>query len=180
MDDVDDPERAAAQRPEDGHRGDGPEDELEVEVVCDVRAAVRLADRHGEDGVGNHPRDDHVGADGAVVVFVLLVLADAVPVDLEPVPQVAQGLVVAGVDVELLAGHLQLHGISLAGNRGSEVDVDDVVAFGAPCDVVGVAEGVNLQGADVRGEKGKILGGRSEHVPGVQVEERHEEIKAYS
>lgn len=179
MDDVDDPERATAQGTEDGHRGDGPEDELEVEVVRDVRAAVRLADCHGEDGVGDHPRDDHVGAHGAVVVFLLLVLADAVRVDLEPVPQVAQRPVVPGVDVELLAWHLQLHGIALAGHRGPEVDVDDVVAFSTPCDVVGVAEGVDLQGADVRGEKSKILGGRGEHVPGVQVEERHEEIEAY-
>jgi len=56
--------------------------------------------------------------------------------------------------------------------------VDDVVALGAPGDVVGVAEGVDLQGADVGGEEGEVLRRRGEHVPGVEVEEGHEEVQA--
>lgn len=56
--------------------------------------------------------------------------------------------------------------------------MDDVVAFGAPGDVVGVAEGVDLQRADVRGEEGEVLRGRGEHVPGIEVEEGHEEVEA--
>ena len=56
--------------------------------------------------------------------------------------------------------------------------MDDIVALGAPGDVVGVAEGVDLQGADVRGQEGEVLGGRGEHVPGVEVEEGHEEVEA--
>ena len=56
--------------------------------------------------------------------------------------------------------------------------MDYVVAFGAPRDVVGVAESIHLQRADVRRKKSKILSGRGEHVPRVEVEERHEEVDA--
>ena len=35
--------------------------------------------------------------------------------------------------------------------------MDDVVAFGSPGDVVGVAEGVDLEGADVGREEGEVL-----------------------
>lgn len=43
---------------------------------------------------------------------------------------------------------------------------------------MGIAEGVDLEGADVGGEEGEVLGGGGEHVPGVEVEEGHEEVKA--
>ena len=43
---------------------------------------------------------------------------------------------------------------------------------------MGVTECVDLQSADVGGEEGKVLGGGGEHVPGVEVEERHEEVEA--
>lgn len=177
MDDVDNPKRTAAQRPEQRHASHRPQDELQVEILADMRAIVRLADSHRKHRVGHHPRDDHVRAHGAVVVFLLLGLADAGLDHFEAVAEVAQGFVVAGVDVELLAGHLELDGVALA-DGGAEVDVDDVVAFGAPGDVVGVAEGVDLQGADVGGEEGEVLRRGGEHVPGVEVEEGHEEVEA--
>ena len=44
---------------------------------------------------------------------------------------------------------------------------------------MGVAEGVDLQGADVGGEEGEVLRAGGEHVPGVEVEEGHEEVQAY-
>lgn len=56
--------------------------------------------------------------------------------------------------------------------------MDDVVSFSAPGNVVRVAERVDLQGADIRREKGEVLRGRGEHVPGVEVEEGHEEVEA--
>lgn len=149
MDDVNDAEGAAAQGAEDGDGGDGPEDELEIEIVAHVGAAVGLADGHGEDGVGHHPRYDHVRAHGAVVVLLLLGFADAFRRHLKPVAQVAQRFVVARIDVQLLRRHFELDGVALAGHSGAEVDVDDVVTLGAPSDVVGVAEGVDLQGTDV-------------------------------
>ena len=55
--------------------------------------------------------------------------------------------------------------------------MDDVVALGAPGDVVRVAEGVHLQRADVRRQQGEVLRRRGEHVPRVQVQERHEEVQ---
>jgi len=60
----------------------------------------------------------------------------------------------------------------------AEIGVDDVVSFGSPGDVVRVAEGVDLQGADVGWEEDEVLGGGGEHVPGVEVEEGHEEVEA--
>ena len=178
MHDVDDAEGAAAERAEEGQAGDAPEQELEVEVAGDGRAVVGLANGHGEHGVGDHPGDDHVSAHGAVVVLLLLGLADAGGGDLEPVAEVAQGLVVAGVDVELLGGHLERDSVAGLADRGAEVGVDDVVALGAPGDVVGVAEGVHLQGADVGGQQGEVLRRGGEHVPGVEVQEGHEEVEA--
>lgn len=77
----------------------------------------------------------------------------------------------------MLRGHFELDGVAFAGDGGAEVGVDDVVAFGAPGDVVGVAEGVDLEGADVGGEEGEVLGRGGEHVPGVEVEEGHEEVE---
>ena len=141
-------------------------------------AVVGLGHGHGQHRIGHHPRHDHVRAHGAIVVLLLLVLRHAVLGHLEAVPQVPQRFVVAAVDVELLAGHFQLDDLVAFAAGGAEVGVDDVVAFGAPGDVVGVAEGVDLEGADVGGEEGEVLGRGGEHVPGVEVEEGHEEVEA--
>lgn len=159
MHDINNPKRRAAQRAKNRYSSNGPEDELEVKVIADVSAVEGLGDGHGEDGVSDHPRDDHVGADGAVVVLLLLGVGDGVAGGLEAVAEVAEGLVVAGVDVELLRRHLELDGgAALGGDAGgAEVGVDDVVALGAPGDVVRVAEGVHLQRADVRRQQGEVL-----------------------
>lgn len=179
MHDIDDAESAAPQGPEERHGRDGPQNEFEIEITADVGAVVGLADGHGEDSIGHHPCDDHVGADGAVVVFLLLGLRDTVLGDFESVSKIAEGFVVAGVDVKLFARHFEFDGVALAGDGSTEVDVDDIVAFGAPSYVVRVAEGVNLEGADVGGEQGEVLGGGGEHVPWVEVEEGHEKVEAY-
>lgn len=177
MHDVDDAKRAAAQRPEDGDGGHGPQDEFEVEVIRHVGAAVGFADGHGEHGVGDHPRHHHVRAHALVVIFLLLGFADAVLFDFESIAQVSQCFVVPAVDVELFARHFQFDSVALSGDGGAKIDVDDVIAFCAPGDVVGVAEGVHLEGADVGGQEGEVLGGGGEHVPGVEIEEGHEEVE---
>ena len=107
-------------------------------------AGVSFTDRHGEDRIGDHPCDDHVCADGAVVVFLLLGVADPRLGDFEAVAQVPESFVVAGIDVELFARHFEFDGVALFAFCGAEVDVDDVVAFCAPCDVVSVAKGIDL------------------------------------
>lgn len=56
--------------------------------------------------------------------------------------------------------------------------MDDIVAFRTPGNVVSVAEGVDLKGADVGREEGKVLRRGGEHVPGIEVEEGHEEVDA--
>ena len=176
--DIDDSKRAAAYRPEDRHGSHAPQDELEVEIAADVRALVSAAHRHRKRSIAHHPYDDHVRAHGAVVVFLLLRLAHSVLLDLEAVTKISERLVIPRVNVELLGGHFELDGIALAADGGAEVGVDDIVALGAPGDIVGVAEGVDLQGADVGGKEGEVLGGGGEHVPRVKVEEGHEEVKS--
>lgn len=57
--------------------------------------------------------------------------------------------------------------------------MDDVVSFGSPGDIVRVAEGVDLERADVGREEQEIGSRRGEHVPRVEVEEGHEEIETH-
>lgn len=149
MDDVDDAKRRRSEGSEDSNGGDGPEDELEIKIVGHVGGAVGFADGHGEDGVGDHPTDNHVSAHGAVVILLHLGFADGFFGHFDAIPEVTQGFVVAGVNVKLLRWHLKFDGIALAGHRSSEVSMDDVVALGAPGDVVRVTECVNLESADV-------------------------------
>lgn len=89
MDDINNAKRAAAQRPENRDASHGPQDELQIEIIGDVRGVEGLTDGHGENGVRHHPRDDHVRAHGTVVVFLLLGLADAVAGGLEAIAEVA-------------------------------------------------------------------------------------------
>lgn len=179
LDAVDDAERAAAEGAEQGQRRHRPQDDLEVDVVADVPDAVRLRHGHGQDRVRHQPADDHVGAHRLVVVLLLLGLRHGRHRHLEPVAQVAQRLVVARVDVELLRRHLELDRVAArpGPRRRPEVRVDDVVALGAPGDVVRVAEGVHLEHADVGRQQHKVLRRRREHVPRIEVEERHEEVE---
>lgn len=160
MNNINDPKRRTPQRPKERHSSHAPQDKLQVEILAHVPTIIRLTDRHGQDGIGDHPRDDHVRAHRTIIVFLLLSLAGAVPDMLKPIAEIAQGFVVAGVDIELFRGHFELDGVVAgagASDGGAEVDINDIVAFGAPGDVVGVAEGVDLQGADVGGEKGEVL-----------------------
>lgn len=57
--------------------------------------------------------------------------------------------------------------------------MDDIVSFRSPGDIVRVAEGVDLQRADVGGEEQEIGAGGGEHVPWVEVEEGHEEVETH-
>lgn len=57
--------------------------------------------------------------------------------------------------------------------------MNNIVAFRTPGDIVSVAKGVDLQGADVRGEESEVLSRRGEHVPRVEVKKRHQEVEAY-
>lgn len=56
--------------------------------------------------------------------------------------------------------------------------MDDIVTFRAPGNVVSVAEGIHLKGADVGRKEGKVLRRGGKHMPGVEVEEGHEEVDA--
>lgn len=179
VDDVDHAEGTATQGPEDGHGGDGPEDEFQVEVFAHVGAVVRFAHGHGQDGVGHHPDDHHVRAHGSIVVLLLLGFADSFLGDLQAISKIAQRFVIARVDVELLRGHLQLNRVALTRHRGTKINVNDVVAFCAPGDIMSVAERIDLQGTDVRRKEGKVLCRGGEHMPGVEIKKGHQEVEAH-
>ena len=151
MHNVDNAEGTTAHCSKQRQASHAPQDEFEVKVVRDVRAVIGFTDCHGEYSIRNHPYHNHVCTDSAIVVLLLSGFADAVLGDLESVPEIAQGFVVAGVDVQLLAGHFQLDGVAFAAHSRAEIDVDDIVTFGTPADIVRVAEGIHLQCADVRG-----------------------------
>src|ERR1700710_856647 len=63
LDPINDTKCAAPERAEQRQGRHGPQDEPEVNIVPDGGGAVRLAHRHGEDGVSDHPAEDHVRAD---------------------------------------------------------------------------------------------------------------------
>ena len=105
MHNINNPKRATPQSSKNRQRRHSPQNKLEVKVFPDRSTAVGLADGHAEDCIADHPAHDHVGAHGAVVIFLLLGLADAVFGDFEAIAKVAQSFVVAGVDVELLRRH---------------------------------------------------------------------------
>ena len=149
MHNVDDPKRTAPNCSEERHGRHTPQNEFEIEVVTDMCAVICFADGHGENGIGNHPCHHHVCTDGAVVVFLLLRFADTWCSNFESVAQIAERLVIPGIDIQLLAWHFKLDRVSLAAHCSAEILVDDVIALGAPGHVVGVAESVNLQCADV-------------------------------
>lgn len=157
MNSINNQESRRADRAEQCQTGDCPEDEFEVEVVADVFVAVDFRDAHGEDGVAGHPDDDDVRADRAVVVFLELGFGDGGDGDFDSIAEVAEGFVVAGVNIELLGRHVEFHSPVLAGFGGAEIFVDDVVSFGSPCHIVGVAKSVDLEGADVGREEGEVL-----------------------
>ena len=157
MYDVNNPKRAAAQSPEQRHARHRPKDEFQVPILTNMRTVIRFADRHRQDRVRHHPRHNHVCTYGAVVIFLLLRLADPRLRDLEAVTEIAERFVVAGIDIQLLTWHFKFYSVAFAGDGSAEIDVDDVVALCAPGDVVGVAEGIDLESADVGGEKCKVL-----------------------
>lgn len=179
MDDVDYAKGAATQGPEDGHGGDGPKNEFQVEVLAHVGTVVCFAHGHGQDGVGDHPDDYHVRPHGSIVVFLLLGFANSFLGHLQAIAEVTQGFVITRVDVELLRGHLQLDRIALTGHRGTEINMDNIIAFRAPGDIMSVAKGVDLQSADVRGKESEVLRRGGEHMPGVEIKKGHQEVEAH-
>jgi len=179
LDTIDDTERTASNRPKEREGCHAPQDELQVEVVSHRGGAIRLTNGHGKDGVRNHPGQDHVRADILVVIFLLLTLGYLRGGDFNAVAEVAERFIIARIDIELLGRHLELDGGIFAVTPGSsQVRVDHVVTFSTPGYIVRIAECVDLKGADVGREKEEVLAGGGDHVPGIEVEDGHEEVES--
>lgn len=56
--------------------------------------------------------------------------------------------------------------------------MNDVVSFGSPGNIVGVAKGVDLERADIGGKQREVLTRGCEHVPWIEVEEGHQEVQS--
>lgn len=149
MDDVDDQEGARSERTEQRQDGHRPQDEFEIDIVARARVAVCFGNGHGENGIAEHPNCDHVRSHTSVVILLHLAGGRRGLGHLDAIAEVAQRGVISAVDVELLAWHVELDQTAFGGFGGTQVGIDDVVALGAPGDVVGVAEGEDLERADI-------------------------------
>lgn len=166
--------------------GHGPQDHGHIDGALGgvVRGAARVGgdvlqtsgaeDDGHEAEVADDPEEDDAGTEALVVILLLLAGGE-------------DSLLDGGLDDDL--AHLGLVlGVQIAVVRG-DVDVDLaarlehggwqllrlVVTFRTPCDIMGVAEGVDVEDVDVgRGEE-QVLDEGGEHVPGIEEQERHDE-----
>ena len=73
------------------------------------------------------------------------------------ITEVAKSFVIPRVNIELFAWHFEFDSVVFPRNGGAKINVDDVVAFGSPGNIVGVAEGVDLESADIGWEESEVL-----------------------
>ena len=83
---------------------------------------------------------------------------------------------VLGVEICVVGGDGDVDFAARFEVRGGEF-LGLVVAFGAPGDVVGVAEGVDVQDVEVGGGKEEVLDEGGYHVPGVEEEDAGDEVE---
>ena len=126
--------------------------------------------------VAEHPDEHDGGAETLVVVFLFLFVAGFLLLDFVFRGEGAQFSFVLTVQVFLVGRDLDIHGV--IGVGGDVVEFGRRVgALGAPGDVVGVAEGVDVEDVDVHGREEDVLKEGGKHVPRIQEEETHGEVE---
>jgi hypothetical protein len=149
-----------------------------------VRAAANIyaidtssiEDNGRESKIAEHPGEDDGGAEALVVVLVLLLRGD---VALGGLPFGLEGAelgLVLGVEVCVVGGDGDVD-FAAGFDVGCGELFGFVVALCAPGDVVGVAEGVDVEDVDVGGGKEEVLQEAGGHVPGVEEEDGGEEVE---
>jgi len=142
----------------------------------DAVDAAGVEDNGREGEVAEHPGKDDGGAETLVVVLVLLLRGDVALGSFPFGGEGAQLGLVLGVEVGVVRGDRDVDfaaGFDVC--RGQLLGL--VVSFRTPCDVVGVAEGVDVEDVDVCGCQKEVLYEASSHVPGIQEEDGGEEVE---
>lgn len=149
-----------------------------VRAVANIDAvhAASVKDDSSQRQIAEHPRQDDSGAETLVIVLVFFLRQDdtlgSFPLggedaELGFVLRVEIGVVRWDCDVDFAAGFevccRELFGL--------------VVTFCSPCDVVGVAEGVDVEDVDVGGSQEEVLDEAGCHMPGIEEEDRGEEVE---
>ena len=137
-------------------------------------ARVQNDSREGE--VAEHPGEDDGGAETLVVVLVLFLRGDVALGSFPLGSESAQLGLVLGVQVCVVGGDCDVD-FAAGFDVGCGQLFGFVVSFGAPCDVVGVAEGVDVEDVDVGGSQEEVLDEAGCHMPGIEEEDRGEQVK---
>ena len=126
--------------------------------------------------VAEHPSEDDGRAETLVIVLVLLLGGD---VALRCLPLGLEGTelgLVLSVKICIVGGNGNLDFATWLEGYGGEF-FGFVITFGAPGDIVGVAESVHVQNVDISRSKKEVLQETGCHVPRVEEENRRKEVE---
>lgn len=126
--------------------------------------------------IAENPREHHRAAEAFVVIFVLRLVVDDLFGGNPFGGESADFRLVLGIEIRVVGGNGDVDFAAGFQIRGWQF-LRRVVAFGAPGDVVGVAEGVDVEDVDVGGGEEEVLDEGGEHVPGVEEEEGGDEVE---
>jgi hypothetical protein len=149
-----------------------------IRAATDIDAidTSSIEDDSRESQVAEHPGEDDSRAETLVIILVLLLRGDVALRSLPFRLESAEFRLVLGVEVGVVGGDCD---VDLAAGfdvcRGEFLGL--VVALCAPGDVVGVAEGVDVEDVDVSGGEEEVLQEAGGHVPGVEEEDGGEEVE---
>lgn len=72
---------------------------LEVSIPANIVNLVNLCNNHRKDGIGDHPHDDDIRPNSAVVILLDLFFGDRLFLDFETITEVSECLVVSAIDI---------------------------------------------------------------------------------
>lgn len=153
-----------------------------VSVLVSAATDIDTVDTTGvehdssESQVAEHPSEDNGRAETLVIILVLLLLRDDALGSLPLGGKSAEFGLVLRVEIGVVGGNVDVDFAARFERRGGQF-LGLVVALGAPGDVVGVAEGVDVEDVDVGGRQEEVLQEAGGHVPWVEEEERGEEVQ---
>ena len=138
--------------------------------------AARVQHDGREGQVAEHPGEDDGGAEPFVVVLVLFLRGDDAFRGFPFGGEGAEFGLVLGVEVCVVGGDVDVDFAAGFDVGGGQL-FGFVVALCTPGDVVGVAEGVDVEDVDVCRSEEEVLQEAGGHVPGVEEEDGGEEVE---
>lgn len=145
-----------------------------IGIIGQYTPSIRDDGRDGE--VAKHPGQHDGGAEPLVVILVFGLFVDGFLGGLEFSGEGAEFGFILGIEIGVVGGDGDVDLATRFEVRGGEF-LGLVVAFGAPGDVVGVTEGVDVEDVDVGWGEEEVLEETGEHVPGVEEEDGGDEVE---